>query len=732
VSFLEGGTIPKPGHRVDGCRQPGIHRERLLDWSMRWLLILALTGCVYHPLKLTAPEGDTGPGGDAIAGGDARTRLDTWTDLGNSGVGPRDAPLPTSASGLGVSASATGAYLPDIVATETAIVVAWQESLGTPAIHVLRFSDGEWSSYDGSADGYVADGTRPAVALSSGSQVVDYEHDDSIAVVIFDGTGWSPYGTTLLITDPLTEPASQPSLAVGPDGAVVAYRTGGAGSAPTTGDKVRVRRNFNGWTNMAGAALDVSSSNGGNNPDLALMPTGGAPVVVWDADLDYNGMGEVYVRRLDVDTWATVGGATTLNDGVNGSATEPAVAINPGGRIAVAWLDTSPGHAAVYLRAYDPGGDWHAPNNSTTGDGVSRTEPLRPASAPDVAFPGDENFEAPIVTYVSHDGNTSTVHVRMPGRNGVSGWAGPTHPFYPSDAISWPTHSAYTPAVALIPSTGRPVVAWSNYTGSGVFQIYVKRYTCLSMWEPLVEGAETGVSDASTCAEAPSLKMSGSGEPTVAWQTWTLANSNWEIYLRAWTGHGWSGLAGSAINGGISNTPAAWWDSGWPSLALDTRGKPWVAWGEYLPAFGSWTVYLRALGGDAWAEMDDSATNFGVPLDGPSQFPSLAIGPGGTTWVAWLHGTGGLQLAEWDGHELDRNLRPGGQSGHRTRGTPIAGRRLQRRAHPGVVPPKRLLRQHDGVRAPIRRQQLDRVRRQRHRRRRNDLGREPLAGHRQQ
>jgi hypothetical protein len=617
----------------------------------RWLIIVTFAGCVYHPQKLTS-AGDADAGDSTVAGDATLPRFDTWTDLGNSSVGPRDAPLHSSASGSGVSSSTVGAYLPAVAATDTAIVVAWQESVGgQPSVRVLRFADNVWSSYDGSTDGFVANGKQPSLALESdGTPVVAFESGDSIAVVRHSGSSWPPYGDSLLITDPLAEAASQPSLAIGPVGAVVAYRTGVASETPTTSDSVRVRRHDNGWTNMAGTGLEVSASNTGSNPDLALMPSG-APVVVWDADTNADGAREVHLRRLENDgTWAPVV-TTTVSNGT-GSASEPAVAINPGGRIGVTWLDTTPGYAAVYLEVYDNGGTWYQLNSSATGDGVSKTEPTRPASAPDVAFPGDQNFESPIVTYVSHDSGPSTVHVRMPGRNGVLGWVGPTHPFYPSDGtISWPGDSCYTPAIALIPTTGRPVVAWNNYNGSGVSQIYVKRYTCLTMWEELVEGAATGVSEAPTCAEASSLQMNANAEPTVAWQTWTLDNSNWEIYLRAWVGHHWSPLGRSTTDGGISNTTDAWWDSGWPSLALGGNGKPWVAWAEFmmLPPSEYWTVYLRAYESGAWEEKNGSGSGSGIPYDGPSQFPSLTIGANDTPWVAWLYGARDLRLAQWTG-----------------------------------------------------------------------------------
>ena len=119
------------------------------------------------------------------------------------------------------------------------------------------------------------------------------------------------------------------------------------------------------------------------------------------------------------------------------------------------------------------------------------------------------------------------------------------------------------------------------------------------------------------------------------------------VWLRRYRGGRWEGLGGSDQGRGLSGE-AALVDQ--PSLALDGKGQPFVAWCHDR------RIFLRFFSGGRWLELDGSASGGGLSgeLRGECR-PSVALDSSGHPWVAWAryrqgqnHG-GDLLLRRWDG-----------------------------------------------------------------------------------
>ena len=105
---------------------------------------------------------------------------------------------------------------------------------------------------------------------------------------------------------------------------------------------------------------------------------------------------------------------------------------------------------------------------------------------------------------------------------------------------------------------------------------------------------------------------------------------------------------GSASGGGISNTG----DVFYPSLAIAPDGTPYVAWED--DSSGNSEIYIRAWNGSSWVEVGaGSATDGGISNSIAGSFgASLAIAPDGMPYVAWSDdssGNGEIYLRRWNG-----------------------------------------------------------------------------------
>ncbi len=88
-----------------------------------------------------------------------------------------------------------------------------------------------------------------------------------------------------------------------------------------------------------------------------------------------------------------------------------------------------------------------------------------------------------------------------------------------------------------------------------------------------------------------------------------------------------------------------------PTIALKSDGNPCVAWDS------DQNIYLRCWDGQEWQELGDSASGGGISNDaGRSLFPTIAIDPNNTIYVAWTNqelNNDRIYIRAWNGTEWE-------------------------------------------------------------------------------
>jgi hypothetical protein len=197
--------------------------------------------------------------------------------------------------------------------------------------------------------------------------------------------------------------------------------------------------------------------------------------------------------------------------------------------------------------------------------------------------------------------------------------------------------NAEAPVVALQPN-GDPVVAWIDQaTGGGIQNAYVKRWTGTA-WEELDGSASGGGVSQSPAgnigAQDVSVAVDSQGRIYVAWkfgQTPGGVCCDLWIFVKRWTGSAWEELAGSATVPGINGTS----DGSAPVIRIDSMDRPVVAWNEEAAGGSGCAVWVRRFDGNAWVELDGSASGTGISGTGGNGDPAMDIDRDGNPVVAW-------------------------------------------------------------------------------------------------
>ena len=182
---------------------------------------------------------------------------------------------------------------------------------------------------------------------------------------------------------------------------------------------------------------------------------------------------------------------------------------------------------------------------------------------------------------------------------------------------------------ALSPSLAlegnQPVVAWVGTRTHGDPPRAVN-WLNVDSFGGSVSGGSLNV-DHEAYAATPSLALDSGGRPVVAWREHDFFEPRRSsVYVKHWDGL-WQ-LLGGPLN--VDDAAPAFA----PSLAVDDFDRPVVAWSES-------GVYVKRWGGSEWHQL-------GGRLDGGR--PSLALDPGGHLVVALQHDKS-IYVHRWDGTE---------------------------------------------------------------------------------
>lgn len=190
----------------------------------------------------------------------------------------------------------------------------------------------------------------------------------------------------------------------------------------------------------------------------------------------------------------------------------------------------------------------------------------------------------------------------------------------------------------------------SAYSGESATSIYLPIVQGpYSPWQEVGLGSASGDGISNTPGESSALAIAPDGTLYVAWVDYSEGGP--DIYVRRWHGGSWEEVgANSASGGGISNT-------GWalyPSIAIAPDGTPYVAWEDYSNQNENDEIYVRVWNGTNWAEIGTgSASSGGISNNaGLSERASVAVAPNGTPYLAWRDDTTGneeIYVRVWNG-----------------------------------------------------------------------------------
>ena len=194
-------------------------------------------------------------------------------------------------------------------------------------------------------------------------------------------------------------------------------------------------------------------------------------------------------------------------------------------------------------------------------------------------------------------------------------------------------------AIAAAPA-GQEAQAWLAWTSSprsdpSRRELYVSRWAAGAWTEP--QAVPTG---AATRVSNPVLAAAADG---VMWLAWSgLDGADTDIYASRWDGQSWSAPLQ------VSGEPAR--DDSQPHMVVAGDGRPWLVWTGYQSGPDD-DIYASHWTGAGWTV--EQMVNHDD--DGLDTRPSLALGPDGQPWLAWMGSVDGgerpqlrILFARWD------------------------------------------------------------------------------------
>ena len=205
----------------------------------------------------------------------------------------------------------------------------------------------------------------------------------------------------------------------------------------------------------------------------------------------------------------------------------------------------------------------------------------------------------------------------------------------------------YSPSVAIATSPGSQAQVWLAWTSSprsdsGRRELYTSRWATGAWTEP--QAVPIG---ASAWATAPALAASADGTLWLAWAAFDGTDT--EVYAARRNGQSWSAPWQVSADDGETHR-----NDYRPRLIVAGDGRPWLVWvgHDQGPDDEIFASYWTGAGWTAeqMVNRDD---------DGLDTLPSLALGPDGQPWLAWMARAGSgersqrrILFARWDPSRL--------------------------------------------------------------------------------
>jgi len=354
------------------------------------------------------------------------------------------------------------------------------------------------------------------------------------------------------------------------------------------------------WQQPGIQPLDINLAKNAETSSRSLaLDSSGKPVMAWN---EYDGTSNnIYVKRWDGTAWQQVG-ATFLDANTNKDAFSPSIALDSSGKPVVAWRETDNTSYNIYVKRWD-GTAWQQVGATFLDANTNQS-----ASFPSIAL---DSSGKPVVAWSETDGTSFNIYVKR--------WDGTAWQQVGATFLDVNTNkSVGSPSMAL-DSSGKPVVAWGESDGTSD-NIYVKRWDGTT-WQQV--GATFLDANTNKYAREPSIALDSSGQLVVAWSESDGTSNN--IYVKRWDGTTWQQVGATFLD---ANTNKSAYE---PSIALDSSGKPIVAWDE---ADGtSDNIYVKRWDGTTWQQV--GATFLDANTNKYARDPAIALDSSGKPVVAW-------------------------------------------------------------------------------------------------
>ena len=339
-----------------------------------------------------------------------------------------------------------------------------------------------------------------------------------------------------------------------------------------------------------------------SQPAIAVDPEGRV-IVAWRQRTQGNPA--VWLQRWNGKVWEPLG-ESARGRGVSrsvGDATNPSLAVDSAGRPALAWEDLTAGNSEIYFRRWN-GADWEEAAGSGSGTGVSATI-TGLSVAPTLAI---DSQGAPLIAWEEHYGSKSDVYVRRleSGKRWVN--LGPQAGF-----IGFPKKIFLSTSPSMVlDNSGNPAIAYED-DSSHLQQIYLRRWQG-GQWKEVGASANGGgVSNETEKCSTPSLVLDAAGTPAIVWQTGNA------VRAATWTGPKWHVRD-------VARDPQIRF--AWPSMAFDKER------GLYVAFVAGSRVEVRRQNGEKWHRVHEWTIRNPRPFY--KQRPMRMTAANGRLWVAWV------------------------------------------------------------------------------------------------
>ncbi len=389
------------------------------------------------------------------------------------------------------------------------------------------------------------------------------------------------------------------------------------------------------WIESASSATAGGVSTSGNtsgNPALCLDSSEN-PVIAWEENTGT--ATEIFVKRFSGTSWQTIFSSSTGAD-----STEPFLTSDSSGNLYLSWVEMSTGTEEIQTRKYG-GSSWQ--DISFGASGMSSTSPSLACDSSGNLYAAWEENEG---------GGDTEVYLAKYDGSSWSGLGGSNT----TGGVSQNLGLSQNPSLVVDPSGYPIVTwDDENETSSttGPWNIYLRRFDG-SSWLG-IGGSNTGwgISNTATQSHQSNVAVDSSGLPVVTWIEATVAGppagSN-QVYLRRYTGTQWEEINGSASGGGISNNTT---NAGSPSVRINQMAQPVVSWADIAVSAGPEDIFLKFFHSDTnqWQEISLSASGGGVSNSAiDASKPDLALDSSGNPVLAWEDtgtGTKEVYLRKW-------------------------------------------------------------------------------------